>query len=164
MPEGKASTPCIHPCLWFNTEAEAAAEFYVSVFPRSRMLERTHYAGGGHMPEGTVLTLDFELAGQRFTALNGGVAMTHTPAMSLVVTVASQAEADGVFDRLSADPAKEQCGWLVDRYGMSWQVVPQALMDLLREGGAAQRRRVFEAVMSMRRIHIATVQRAFQGA
>lgn len=161
MHEGDNPTPRIHPCLWFATEAEAAVEFYVSVFPRSRLLERTFYAGGGRMPEGSLLTIDFELAGQRFTALNGGVLMSHSPAMSLVVTVASQSEADGVFDRLSADESKEQCGWLTDRYGMSWQVVPQALMELLRTGSAAQRRRVFDAVMGMRRINIAALQSAF---
>lgn len=165
MPEADANaianaTPRIHPCLWFTTEAEAAAEFYVSVFPRSRLLQRSHYAGGGHMPEGTLLTLDFELAGQRFTALNGGMAMARTHAVSMMVTVASQAEADHVVERLSADPAQEQCGWLVDRYGYSWQVVPQRVMELLSSGSPAQRRRVFEAVMTMRRIDIATVQRA----
>jgi predicted 3-demethylubiquinone-9 3-methyltransferase (glyoxalase superfamily) len=153
--------PAIQPCLWFSTEAEAAVDFYVSVFPRSRVLERTHYAGDGHLPAGTVLTLDFELAGQPFTALNGGVAMAHTPALSLRVTVADQAEADAVFDRLSAFPEQEQCGWLVDRHGVSWQVVPQGLLPLLKQGTAVQRQRLAAAVMGMRRLHLPTLQQAF---
>ncbi len=156
--------PRIQPCLWFERDAEAAVDFYCSVFPRSRRLDTTHYAGDGHLPAGTVLTIEFELDGQRFTALNGGVPFAPSPAVSLMVDCDSQAEVDRLSDRLSADPAREQCGWLVDRWGYSWQIVPRRLMVLMRSGSAAQRRRLFEAVMTMKRLDIATLEAAHAAA
>ena len=153
--------PRIHTCLWFEHQAEEAARFYVSVFPRSRVTQVTRYPAGGHMPEGTVLTVGFELDGVPLMALNGSASFPHSPAMSLVVTCDSQQEVDEYWGRLSAVPEKEQCGWLVDRFGVSWQIVPAELMDMVRHKDAHRRKRVFDALMPMRKLDIAALRRAF---
>jgi predicted 3-demethylubiquinone-9 3-methyltransferase (glyoxalase superfamily) len=154
----------IFPCLWFDRDAEAAVAHYCQVFPRSRRLGVMHYAGDGHLPAGTVLTLEFELAGQRFLAMNGGIAMPPSSAVSLVVECDSQAELDRLFDQLSADPAREQCGWLVDRWGFSWQITPRRLLALMNSGTAAQRRRLFDRLLSMKRLDIAELEAAHAAA
>lgn len=154
----------VHPCLWFDRQAEEAARFYVSVFPDSRVDAITRYGPRAHLPEGTVMTIDFMLAGARLTAINGGRPFAHSPALSLVVTCHSQEEVDRCWRSLSADPAQERCGWLVDRYGMSWQIVPQRLMELMQHPDAAARERLTQALMGMGKIDIAALERAFAGA
>ncbi|AEG92006.1 VOC family protein [Ramlibacter tataouinensis] len=156
--------PMTSPCLWFDRQAQQAAEFYVSVFPRSRIKTVTHYGPGGHMPEGTVLTVDFELDGRSYTALNGGTHFRFSPAVSLVIHCASQDEVDHYWQRLSADTECEQCGWLVDRYGLSWQVVPTVLMEMLQHPDGARRRRVTAALLAMKKLDVAGLQRAFDAS
>jgi predicted 3-demethylubiquinone-9 3-methyltransferase (glyoxalase superfamily)/predicted enzyme related to lactoylglutathione lyase len=151
----------IHPCLWFDRQAEEAARFYASVFPNSCIGPITRYGPGAPLPEGTVLTIGFELDGQPFTALNGGPHFGFSPAISLVVACTSQDEVDRCWSRLSARPEHERCGWLVDRYGVSWQIVPQQLMDMLQHPDAARRQRVTAALMGMGKLDIAALQQAF---
>ena len=153
--------PRVHPCLWFDRQAEEVAQFYTTVFPNSRVTEITRYSAGAPMPEGTALTVSFELDGQTFTAINGGPQYTHSPAMSLVVTCNSQDEVDRYWAALSAVPEAEQCGWLVDRYGVSWQIVPQQVMDMLQSTNAAGKQRMMTALMPMHKIDIAALQNAF---
>jgi len=155
--------PPIHPCLWFDHQAEDAARFYTSVFPGSQLGAITRYGPGAHRPEGSVLTVDFTLSGQRFTALNGGPGFPFNPAVSLVVTCHSQAELDHYADSLSARPEQARCGWLVDRFGVSWQIVPQVLMDMLQHPEPARRHRVMAALMGMATLDITALQRAFDG-
>ncbi len=152
---------CIHPCLWFQGQAETAVQFYVSVFPNSRIVATTWYGPGMPMPEGSVLTIEFELDGQPFLALNGDAPFAFTPALSLVLPCDTQAEVDRYTDALSAQPEHEQCGWLVDRYGVSWQITPRPLMTMLKHPDATRRNRMLLALMPMKRLDIAALQRAF---
>lgn len=154
----------IQTCLWFVDDAQAAVDFYCSVFPRSRVLRTTRYPGGGRMPEGTVLTIEFELDGVPFTALNGGVAMPPSPAVSLMVACDTQAELDALWSRLCADPASAQCGWLTDRWGYSWQLVPRRVMALLQAGTGPQRARMVDALMTMKKLDIAALEAAHAAA
>lgn len=156
-------TSRIHPCLWFQGQAEEAVRFYLSVFPNSRLGETTRYGPAMPMPEGSVLTIEFELDGQPFTALNGDAPFAFTPALSLVVPCDTQGECDRYMDALSAQPEHEQCGWLVDRYGVSWQITPRPLMEMLKHPDAARRNRMLQAMMPMKRLDIAALQRAFDG-
>ncbi len=156
--------PNSHTCLWFDRQAEEAARFYASVFPRSSIGDVTRYGPGAPLPEGTILTIDFTLDGQRYSAINGGPHFAFSPAISLVVTCTDQAEVDHYWQALSANPEREQCGWLVDRYGVSWQIVPQLLMDLLRHPDAARRQRVTTAMLAMKKLDIAALRQAFEGA
>ena len=151
----------IAACLWFDGQAEDAARFYVAAFQAAgqpaalgEVLRRD---------QGAVLTVGFTLAGQDFIALNGGPHFQFTPAISLFVTVAGQAELDAIWDRLSADPAAERCGWLKDRFGISWQVVPEALGRLLRDADAARAGRAMAALLRMGRLDIAALERAHAG-
>jgi predicted 3-demethylubiquinone-9 3-methyltransferase (glyoxalase superfamily) len=156
----------ITPFLWFNEEAEEAANFYVSVFDNSRVLSVTRYdsesANAARRPAGSVMTVAFELDGQAISALNGGPLFTFNPAISLVVNCRSQAEIDHFWGALSAggDPAAQQCGWLKDRFGVSWQVVPVQLIELLNADDPAQAQRVMKAVLGMKKLDIATLQAA----
>lgn len=161
---GDGAGVAIYPCLWFDRDAEAAVAHYCQVFPGSRRLGAMHYAGDGHMPAGSVLTLEFELAGQRFMAMNGGIAMPPSSALSLVVECDTQAELDRLFEQLSADPAREQCGWLVDRWGYAWQIVPRRLRALMSSGTPAQKGRLFERLMGMKRLDIAALEAAHAAA
>lgn len=154
-------TPRIHTCLWFDRDAEQAAEFYVSLFPRSHITGVTRYGAGAPLPEGTALTVSYELDGQTFTALNGGPHFKLSPAVSLVVGCDTQAELDRWWGQLSAVPAAERCGWLVDRYGLSWQIVPRQLMPMLQHPDAARRQRVSTALMGMGKLDLAALQHAF---
>lgn len=147
-------------CLWFDHDAEEAVSHYVSIFPRSRVLEVARYPGGGRMPEGMVLSAGFELDGQAFVALNGGMRFPVTPAVSTVVLCDTQDEIDTLWSRLSADPAQEQCGWLADRWGYAWQVVPRRLLALLQQGSAMQRRQLAECLMTMKKLDIAALEAA----
>ena len=155
----------ISPCLWFNGEAEEAANFYVSLLPDSRIekvLRNTIDSPGGKA--GTVLVVDFTLAGQRFMALNGGMKMEYTHAVSFKIDCADQAEVDRLWDALLADGGKaEQCGWLKDRYGVSWQIVPTALMKYIGGSDSAGAKRAMQAMLEMVKLDIEGLKRAYEG-
>jgi predicted 3-demethylubiquinone-9 3-methyltransferase (glyoxalase superfamily) len=150
----------ITPCLWFDTEGEEAATFYVSLFKNSRITEVSHYGEAGPRPAGTVMVVSFELDGQPFTALNGGPEFTFSEAISLQVDCQSQEEVDHYWDGLTAGGEEGPCGWLKDRYGVSWQVVPSALIALLKDPDPGRSQRAMAAMMTMKKIDIAAVQAA----
>lgn len=159
----------IVPCLWFDRQAEEAARFYTSVFPQGRIVQVTRYPAVGkeiHGGEpGSVLTVAFELAGTSFTALNGGPVFKFNEAVSLAVMCDTQAEVDHYWSRLGegGDPAAQQCGWLKDRFGVSWQVVPKALPELISGPDAAKTERAFAAMLQMKKLDIAALERAHAG-
>lgn len=159
----------IVPCLWFDDQAEAAANFYVGIFPNSNITAMSLYGEAGRdvhgRPPGSVLTVDFELDGQRFTALNGGPVFKFNEALSFQIHCDDQEELDYYWDRLSAggDPNAQQCGWLKDRYGLSWQVVPIAMLEMLEDSLSAPSQRAFAAMMQMKKLDIAALQKAFDG-
>ncbi len=155
----------ISPCLWFNGQAEEAAELYVSLLPDSRIEKiQKNPVDGPAGKAGTVLVVDFTLAGQRFMALNGGMAMDYTNAMSLKIDCADQAEVDRLWDGLLADGGKaEQCGWLRDRFGVPWQIVPTALIKYLGGPDAAGARRAMQAMFGMVKLDIEGLRRAYEG-
>ena len=143
-------------CLWFDDQAEEAAEFYVSVFSGSRIVSVSHYATDAQKPEGSVLTVDFELFGQRFLALNGGPRFTHSPAISFQVFCDTQEEVDQLWDALVSNGGEESmCGWCSDRFGVSWQIIPRQLTDLLSSADAEVARRTTGRLMTMRKIVLA---------
>jgi predicted 3-demethylubiquinone-9 3-methyltransferase (glyoxalase superfamily) len=156
----------IAPCLWFDHQAEEAATFYVSVFKNSKITAVSRYTKAGiethHRPAGSVMTVEFELDGQRFTALNGGPVFTFNEAISLQVLCDTQREIDDYWDKLSqgGDPEAQQCGWVKDRYGVSWQVIPRMMSDLFKEHTSATAERAMEAMLRMKKINIAELQRA----
>jgi predicted 3-demethylubiquinone-9 3-methyltransferase (glyoxalase superfamily) len=154
----------ISPCLWFDDEAEEAANFYVSLLPDSK-IERVqkNVMDSPAGKEGSVLVVDFTLAGQRFMALNGGTRLEHTHAISFHVDCADQAEVDRLWAALSAGGAIIQCGWLRDRYGVSWQIVPTVLAKMLRDPDPAKARRVMQAMMKMIKLDIAGLAAAYDG-
>jgi predicted 3-demethylubiquinone-9 3-methyltransferase (glyoxalase superfamily) len=154
----------IVPCLWFDKQGEEAANFYVSLFPDSR-IDQVVRAPGDY-PDGkagNVLLVEFTLAGTHFTALNGGPIFKFNEANSLQIDCEDQAEADRLSDALSAVPESEQCGWVKDRFGLSWQVVPRRMTELMSEGDAAQKKRVFDAMMEMKRLDVAKLEAAARG-
>jgi len=159
----------ITPFLWFDHQAEEAAQFYTAIFPNARITHVTRYAESDHESHrgraGTAMTVAFELDGQPFTALNGGPAFTFSEAISFQIACQTQAEVDYFWERLSAggDPAAQQCGWLKDRYGLSWQVVPTILPELLGNAEPAQAQRVTAALLQMKKLDIAALQRAYVG-
>lgn len=153
----------ITPFLWFNTEAEEAAKFYVATFKNSKIISTSYYGDNMPMPKGTVLVVDFELDGQRFNALNGGPVFTFTPAVSFVVNCEDQSEIDCLWKKLSADPASEQCGWLKDKYGVSWQIVPRMMNALMEDPDKTKVNRMVAAMMPMKKLDITTLQNAFDG-
>ena len=143
-------------CLWFDDQAQEAAQFYVATFPGSKVLSTSYYATDAQKPEGSVLTVDFELFGQRFLALNGGPHFTHSPAVSFQVFCDTQDEVDRLWDALVSDGGEESmCGWCSDRFGVSWQIIPRRLTDLLSSADAEVARRTTERMMTMRKIVIA---------
>lgn len=155
----------ITPCLWFDNEAEDAANFYTSVFPNSKILDISRYSEGGPKPAGTVLTVSFELDGQPFTALNGGPELKFTEAVSFQVSCQTQDEVDEYWATLTEGGGEPgPCGWLKDRYGLSWQIIPTALPELLSDPDPARSQRVMTAMMAMGKIDIATLQRAADAA
>ena len=149
--------PRITPFLWFDSNAEEAADFYISVFPSSRKLSELRNTGDAPGPKGGVLTVSFELDGLRFTALNGGPAYQFTPAISFVVRCDAQREIDDYWSKLTAGGKEIQCGWLVDKFGLSWQIVPARLPELLKHPKGMQ------AMMKMKKLDIAELERASQG-
>jgi predicted 3-demethylubiquinone-9 3-methyltransferase (glyoxalase superfamily) len=160
--------PKITPCLWFNDNAEEAARFYVSVSKASRLGTVTPYGEAGAKVsgrrKGSVMTATFEIDGQEFVALNGGPAFTFNEAVSFQVHCHTQEEVDHYWNALSAggDAEAQQCGWLKDRYGVSWQIVPAVLIEMLKDGDSRQANRVMQAVLEMKKIDIPTLQKAYE--
>jgi len=165
-----ATTQRISPCLWFADQADEAARFYTGIFPNSRITATTRYGEAGRefhgQAPGSVMTVAFELDGQSFTALNGGPAFTFNEAISLQVKCATQEEIDHYWEKLSdgGDPKAQQCGWLKDRYGVSWQVVPDFLDEVFADAGSAGAQRAMEAMLRMKKFDIAEIRRAAAGA
>jgi predicted 3-demethylubiquinone-9 3-methyltransferase (glyoxalase superfamily) len=154
----------ITPFLWFDHQAEEAANFYVSIFENSRILSASRYGEGGLGPKGSVMTVSFELDGQEFTALNGGPHFKFTEAVSFVVHCETQEEVDKCWKKLTAGGQESQCGWLKDKFGLSWQVVPDALPKLLQDKDPARSRRVMTALLKMKKLDIGELQRAYDQA
>jgi predicted 3-demethylubiquinone-9 3-methyltransferase (glyoxalase superfamily) len=150
----------ITPFLWFDTQAEEAANFYTSVFPNSRILETTRYGSAGPRPEGTVMTVSFELDGQSFIALNGGPDHTFSEAISFQVSREAQEEVDSFWRTLSEGGEEGPCGWLKDKFGLSWQIVPTALPKLLSDPDQERAQRVMDAMLKMKKIEIEELERA----
>jgi len=151
----------ITPFLWFNNDAEEAVEFYRSIFKNSKTNRVARYGSAGPGPAGSVMTIEFELEGLLFTALNGGPEFKFNESVSFVVNCETQAEVDYYWEKLSAGGKEVQCGWLKDKYGLSWQIVPTALPRMLKDKDPAKRQRVFAAMMQMVKLDIATFQRAY---
>ena len=154
----------ITPFLWFDTQAEEAAKFYASIFPNSKILKTARYGEAGPGPKGSVMTVEFELDGQRMIALNGGPVFKFTEAISLSVDCIDQKEVDHYWTKLSQGGQESQCGWLKDRYGLSWQVNPAILGELLAGPDAKKARRVMEAMLKMRKIDIAALRAAAEAS
>jgi predicted 3-demethylubiquinone-9 3-methyltransferase (glyoxalase superfamily) len=150
--------------LWFDNNAEEAVKFYCSIFKNSRILNTTRYGDSGAGPKGTVMTVDFELDGQRFAALNGGPTFKFTEAISLVVNCETQEEIDYFWEKLSSEGGqKVECGWVKDKYGLSWQIVPSILFDELFMGDDSQTDRIMRAVMTMKKLDIEELKKAAAG-
>jgi predicted 3-demethylubiquinone-9 3-methyltransferase (glyoxalase superfamily) len=158
----------IAPCLWFDTQAEEAARYYTAIFPDSKIRRIARYGKAGvehhRKAEGSVMTVEFDLAGQSFTALNGGPIFKFTEAVSLQIYVADQKELDYFWDRLSAggDPAAQVCGWLKDKYGLSWQVAPAKMVEWFGEPNEKSER-AMAAMMTMKKLDIAALEKAYEG-
>ena len=151
----------IVPFLWFDGNAEEAVNLYVSIFKDAKIERVTRYGDAGPMPKGTVMTVDFQLEGQTFVALNGGPEYTFTPAISFFVNCETQSEVDELWEKLTAGGEEVACGWLKDRYGVSWQIVPTILGELMQDQDAARAQRVTEALFQMKKIDIKTLQEAY---
>ena len=157
----------ITPCLWFDSNAEEAANFYTSIFKNSKIGKISRYGKEGYeihgMPAGTVLTLEFELNGQTFTALNGGPVFKFNEAISFQVNCESQSELDYYWDKLSqgGDEKAQQCGWLKDKYGVSWQIVPVVLAEMMQDKNAGKSERVMKALLQMKKLDIQTLEQAY---
>ncbi len=147
-------------CLWFDGRAEEARDYYVSIFKNSKVLKTLRYGDVGPGPKGSVMTTAFELEGQEFVALNGGPMFKLTPAISLVVNCETQAEVDDIWAKLSKGGAEMQCGWVTDKFGVSWQVVPRVLIELISDPDEQKAARVFKAMMPMKKLDIATLKKA----
>jgi predicted 3-demethylubiquinone-9 3-methyltransferase (glyoxalase superfamily) len=156
--------PDITPWLWFDTEGQEAAEYYTSIFPNSRITEVTHYNEAGPRAAGTVLTVTFELDGKRFAALNGGPDFKFNEAVSFLIDCADQAEVDYYWERLGDGGEHGPCGWLKDRYGVSWQVIPRRLEELLRDSDPEVSQRVMAAMLQMGKIEVDKLEEAAAGA
>jgi predicted 3-demethylubiquinone-9 3-methyltransferase (glyoxalase superfamily) len=150
----------ITPFLWFDMQAEEAMNFYTSIFKNSKIVNVSRYGEGAPVPAGTVMTATFELNGQTFIALNGGPQYKFTEAISLYVDCETQAEVDELWEKLCAGGEEGQCGWLKDKFGLSWQIIPKALGQLMSDPDPAKARRVMEAMFKMRKIDIETLRQA----
>ncbi len=159
----------ITPCLWFDSEAEEAARFYIGIFQNSRIVATTRYGEAGReihgRPAGSVLTVEFELNGQPFTALNGGPHFKFNEAVSFQVMCRTQEEVDDYWKKLGegGNPKAQQCGWLKDKYGLSWQVVPTGMVKMLNDPDREKSGRAMEAILQMKKLDIAELQRVFEG-
>jgi predicted 3-demethylubiquinone-9 3-methyltransferase (glyoxalase superfamily) len=156
--------PRITPNLWFDTQSQEAAEFYVSVFPNSEITEITHYGEAGPRPAGMVLTVEFVLDGQEFVAINGGPQFTFDEAVSFLVTCADQKEIDHYWDKLSDGGEEGPCGWLKDRFGLSWQVAPAGMAGMINDPDRARADRAMRAMLGMKKIDLAALTAAADGA
>lgn len=154
----------ITPFLWFDTEAEEAAAFYTSAVPGSRIVDVVRYGEVGPGEAGSVMTIEFELDGQRFVALNGGPEFRFTEAVSFVLNCETQAEVDELWEKLGEGGEHGPCGWLKDRYGLSWQVVPTQLMEMLRDPDAERSQRVTAAMLKMGKLELEPLRRAYEGS
>jgi len=151
--------------LWFDDQAEEAANFYVSLFKNSRVLNVTRYGDAGPGPKGSVMSVTFQLEGQEFYALNGGPHFSFTPAISLFVNCETQPEVDGLWEKLLAGGGRpDRCGWLQDKYGLSWQIIPTALGKLMGDKDPEKSKRVMQAMLKMQKIDIAALQKAYNGS
>ena len=150
----------IAPCLWFDTEGEEAAQFYTSVFPNSKIVEVTRYGSAGPRAEGSVMTVSFELDGQRFTALNGGPDFKFNEAVSLEVQCKDQEEVDKYWNALSEGGEEGPCGWLKDKFGLSWQIVPTVLNELISDPDREKSQRVMAAMLQMGKIEVDELEKA----
>ena len=153
--------PKIVPFLWFDEKAEEAVRFYTSIFKNSKVLSVSRYGDAGPGPKGTVMTVTFELDGQQFIALNGGPQFKFTEAVSFLVNCKTQAEVDELWESLSKGGEKGPCGWLKDKFGLSWQIVPTALGEMLQDKDPARSQRVMKAMLQMSKIDIEGLRRAF---
>ncbi len=153
----------ITPFLWFDNQAEEAMNFYTSVFQNSRVVSVNRYGDAGPGPKGAVMTGTFELKGQEFMALNGGPHFKFTEAISFFVNCETQAEVDDLWEKLSAGGEQGQCGWLRDQYGLSWQIVPIALGEMLQDKDPAKVQRVTQAMLKMSKINVAVLKQAYDG-
>lgn len=162
------ASPQMSVCLWFDNQAEDAAKYYMSIFKNAKLGRVTHYGKAGFevhgRPEGSVLTVEFELNGMRFTALNGGPVFTFNEAVSIEVHCDTQAEVDEYWEKLGAggDPTAQQCGWLKDKYGLSWQIVPKGLNELVTEE-SDKGQRAMAAMLKMKKLDLAAVRQAYEG-
>jgi predicted 3-demethylubiquinone-9 3-methyltransferase (glyoxalase superfamily) len=152
----------ITPFLWFNTQAEEAANFYVSLFKDSKITAISHYGEGAPMPNGMVMTVNFQLEGQEFVALNGGPEFPFTPAVSFYVDCATQAEVDRLWEKLTDGGEEVQCGWLKDKYGLSWQIVPSRMSELLNGKDVEGSRRAMQAMLKMKKLDIEKIRQAYE--
>lgn len=163
------STQKLSPCLWFDDQAEDAARFYTSIFKNSRIVTITRYTDAGQeihgRPDGSVMTVVFELEGQLFTALNGGPYFKFTPAISIMIECATQEEVDYYWNKLTegGDPEAQQCGWLADKFGLSWQVVPENLAQLMSSADRPTAQRAMNAMLKMKKLDMAALQAAIKG-
>ncbi|HEX6927682.1 MAG TPA: VOC family protein [Gammaproteobacteria bacterium] len=153
----------ITTCLWFDNQAEDAANFYCSIFNDSKILKIARYGDAGPGPAGSVMTVEFQLEGQKFLGLNGGPYFTFTPAISLIVDCTTQEEVDAYWNRLSAVKEAEQCGWLKDKFGLSWQIVPRTLVELASDPDPVKSQRVMQAMLQMKKLDIAALKKAHAG-
>jgi predicted 3-demethylubiquinone-9 3-methyltransferase (glyoxalase superfamily) len=152
----------ITPNLWFDTEAEEAANFYTSIFKDSEIVDVTHYGEAGPRPAGMVLTVSFKILGQEFTALNGGPDFKFNEAVSLLVNCETQEEVDDLWERLSEGGEEGPCGWLKDKFGLSWQIIPTRLLELLGDKDSEKANRVMKAMLQMGKIEIDELERAYE--
>lgn len=154
-------------CLWFDNQAEEAAKFYTSVFKDSKILKTSYYGEAGYdihgRKPGSVMTVDFELNGRSFQALNGGPYFKFNEAFSIVVNCETQEEIDYYWEKLSADPKAEQCGWLKDKFGLSWQIVPTIIDDVMSGPATEKSERMMEALLKMKKLNITELQKAYNG-
>ena len=152
----------ITPFLWFDTQAEEAAAFYTSIFKNSKIGAIRRYGEAGPRPKGMVLSVTFEIDGEEFVALNGGPQFHFTPAISFFVSCETQQEVDELWDKLAAGGRKDQCGWLQDKYGVSWQIIPKALMQLMGDPDPAKANRVMKAMLQMQKIDVKALEEAYR--
>ncbi len=153
----------ITPFLWFDDQAEEAARLYTSLFKNSRILGLSHYGAEAGELSGKVMTVSFELDGQKFTAINGGPQFKFTEAISLYVDCETQQEVDTLWEKLLEGGEEQQCGWLKDKYGLSWQIIPRTLIELMNDPDAEKAQRVMQAMLQMRKIDTAALQLAYAG-
>lgn len=151
----------ITPCLWFDKNAEEAVKFYTSIFKKSKIKNTSHYGEGFPMPKGSVLTISFQIESQEFLALNGGPYFKFNEAISFVVNCKTQKEIDYYWEKLSKGGVKSQCGWLKDKFGVSWQVVPSSINKMMTDKDTAKSARVMQAILKMKKLDIKTLEKAY---